>query len=56
MNKTELSVRLFVDQTYEVVEFYLDGDGFRDDEQVLYQGSISDCLAYIQLNRSGLLV
>jgi hypothetical protein len=53
---TELKVRNLISYTYQVVMFYLDGDGERDDEETLYQGSLSDCEAYIRLKESDLLV
>lgn len=56
MSSTELKVRFYIDDTYEVVQFYLDNDGFVAEEERLYKGSLSDCLAYVQLKNNKLLM
>lgn len=55
MSSTELKVRFYIDDVYEVVEFCLDNDGFVEEEESLYKGSLSDCLAYVQLKNNNLL-
>lgn len=53
---TELKVRNLIHNTYQVIKFYLNGDGEYEEESVLYQGTLSDCEAYIRLKNSDLLV
>ena len=48
---TQLKVSHLINDTYQVVQFYDDGS-----EHIYYQGSLSDCEAYIRLQNSGLLV
>jgi len=51
MENKKYKVRLFQDNTYEVLEYY----AFEDDEcwGSVYQGSLSDCEAYIRLHENG---
>ena len=45
-----------IDDTYQVVEWTEENeDGVPQDLDTLYQGSLSDCEAYIRLRREGLL-
>lgn len=56
MRGTVLKVRHLTDDTYQVVEFFLGEYGEYEDERSLYQGSLSNCEAYIRLKDSDLIV
>jgi len=56
--KTELKVRHLSDDVYQVVELLLSNEDYfeYEDDCTLYQGSLSDCEAYIRLKNSNLLL
>lgn len=56
MNNTRLKVRHLEDVTYQVVEFYLNQDNEYEDESIVYQGSLSDCEAYIRLSNGNFMI
>ena len=60
--KKEYKVRFFLDNTYEVIEIITtygkrtsayNSESDNVEENKVYQGSLSDCEAYIKLNEGG---
>ena len=55
--KKRLKVRFRVDNEYEVVEFkYNDEDNYFASFESVFQGSLSDCEAYIRLEENGYML
>ena len=56
----EYNVRLFIDETYEVIkvirffEDHIENDDLLEEEKV-YQGSLTDCYSYIKLKEGNYL-
>lgn len=55
--RTVLKIKHSTDDIYQVIELSLSDDEYYDyeDESTLYQGSISDCEAYIRAKENGYL-